>query len=109
MRRSILLGVLLLVAAPFVALALAAFSQHSSPDELSELLRLFLIDETVGLVLGFAAYWLVLRMGFGGISGKVALGYALSVGVTALVIMLVSMPMFISKHDAQFLLVLLAF
>lgn len=77
--------------------------------ELVELLRLFLIAETIALVFGFAAYYVVLRMGIGGISGKVALGYALCVGVTAMVILLVSMPMFISTHDAQFLLVLLVF
>lgn len=109
MRYSLIFGLLLLLAAPLVALALAAFWLRSPTDELFELLRLFLIGESVSLLLGFAAYWLVLRLGIGGISGKVSLGYALCVGVTGLVIMLVSMPMFISKHDAQFLLVLLAF
>lgn len=109
MRRSLVLGILLIAAAPFLALALARAWLGSPPDELVELLRLFLIGETIALVLGFVAYWIVLRVGIGGISGKVALGYALCVGVAALVIMLVSMPMFISKHDANFLMVLLAF
>ncbi len=109
MRRSLSFGILLLLAAPIVALVLARVWLGSPLDELYELLRLFVIGESVGLLFGFAAYWLVLRAGIGGISSKVALGYALCVGVTALVIMLVSMPMFISKHDANFLLVLLAF
>lgn len=109
MSRSLTFGIFLLLAAPLVALALAAFWLRSPTAELFELLRLFLIGESVSLLVGFAAYWVVLRLGIGGISGKVSLGYALCVGVTGLVIMLVSMPMFISKHDAQFLLVLLAF
>lgn len=109
MHRSLVFGILLIAAAPFLALALARAWLGSPPDELVELLRLFLIGEAAALVLGFVAYWVVLRVGIGGISGKVALGYALCVGVAALVIMLVSMPMFISKHDANFLMVLLAF
>lgn len=109
MRNSLILGILLLLAAPFLALALAAYLLHAAPDELYELLRLFIIGESLPLLLGFAVYWFVLRMGLGGIRGKVALGYALCVGVAASVIMLVSMPMFISQHDARFLLVLLFF
>lgn len=109
MRRSLSLGILLLIVAPLAALALARLWLGAPMGELMELLRLFLIAESVALVLGFAAYYVVLRVGIGGISGKVALGYALCVGVTAMVILLVSMPMFISTHDAQFLLVLLAF
>ncbi len=109
MRRSLTLGIILLIAAPLAALALARAWLGAPMGELVELLRLFLIAETIALVFGFAAYYVVLRMGIGGISGKVALGYALCVGVTAMVILLVSMPMFISTHDAQFLLVLLVF
>ncbi|MBI4674311.1 MAG: HAMP domain-containing protein [Chloroflexi bacterium] len=109
MLRSLALGILLLLAAPLAALALAAVWLRAPIGELLELTRLFLIAEIVALLLGFVAYWFVLRVGRGGISSKVALGYALSVGVTALVILLVSMPMFISTHDAQFLLVLLVF
>lgn len=109
MLRSLAFGILLLIAAPFAALALAAVWLRAPTGELLELARLFLIGESVALLLGFVAYWVVLRMGLGGISAKIALGYALSVGVTALVILLVSMPMFISTHDAQFLLVLLVF
>ncbi|HZQ08760.1 MAG TPA: ATP-binding protein, partial [Anaerolineae bacterium] len=108
-RREFILGVVLLILAPLAALGLAAFWLGESPSGLIELTRLFLIAEAVALALGIAAYWLVLRLGIGGINGKVALGYALCVGVTALVILLVSMPMFISEHDAQFLLVLLVF
>lgn len=109
MRRAYVFGILLLLTAPVAALALAAYLLRPPPTELYELLRLFVIGEAIALVLGFAIYWFVLRMGLGGISGKVALGYALCVGVAALVIMLVSMPMFISKHDAQFLMILLVF
>ncbi|TAH51771.1 MAG: HAMP domain-containing histidine kinase [Chloroflexota bacterium] len=109
MRRSLTFGIILLIAAPLAALALARAWLGAPMGELVELLRLFLIAETIALVFGFAAYYVVLRMGIGGISGKVALGYALCVGVTAMVILLVSMPMFISTHDAQFLLVLLVF
>ncbi len=109
MRRSLTFGILLLVAAPLAALLLARVWLGSPPGELLELTRLFLIAESAALILGFAAYYAVLRAGIGGISGKVALGYALCVGVTAIVILLVSMPMFISTHDAQFLLVLLVF
>jgi signal transduction histidine kinase len=109
MRRDHALGILLLLLAPPAALVLAAFWLGSPPAELAELARLFIIAELVALGVGAGAYWLVLRMGMGGITGKVALGYALCVGVTGLVITLVSMPMFISTHDAQFLLVLLVF
>lgn len=107
--RSLVFGILLILAAPLAALALARVWLGAPMGELLELTRLFLIAESVALLLGFAAYYLVLRMGIGGISGKIALGYALCVGVTALAILLVSMPMFISTHDAQFLLVLLVF
>lgn len=109
MRREFVFGIVLLVLAPIAALLLAAGWLHAPPGELVELTRLFLIAEAIALAVGFLAYWLVLRAGVGGISGKVSLGYALSVGVTALVILLVSMPMFISPRDAQFLLVLLVF
>jgi signal transduction histidine kinase len=109
MRRFLSPGILLLVLAPLAALGLARLWLGAPVSELLELLRLFLIAETIALVLGFAAYFVVLRLGVGGITGKVALGYALCVGVTALVILLVSMPMFLSPHDAQFLLVLLVF
>lgn len=109
MRRPFALGIILLVAAPLFALALARLWLGAAMSELMVLMRLFLIAETVALVVGFAAYYIVLRMGIGGITGKIALGYALCVGVTAMVILLVSMPMFISAHDAQFLLILLVF
>jgi signal transduction histidine kinase len=95
--------------APLAALALAATWLRSPPGELLELARLFVIAEAVALALGYLLYRLILLAGVGGISNKVALGYALSVGVTALVIALVSMPMFLSTHDAQFLMVLLVF
>lgn len=109
MRRELALGLALLLVAPFAALAFAAAWLGASASDLVELTRLFLIAEVVALTLGFAAYRIVLHFRLGGINAKVALGYALSVGVTALVIFLVSMPMFISPHDAQFLLVLLVF
>lgn len=109
MRREFFFGILLLLLAPIAALALAAVWLRAPLGELVEMTRLFLIAEIVALGLGFAAYWIVMRVGLGGISSKVALGYALCMGVTALAILLVSMPMFISTHDAQFLLVLLLF
>ncbi len=109
MRRSLVFGIVLLIAAPLAALLLARLWLGSPLGELIELTRLFLIAEIAALMVGFAAYYLVLRLGIGGISSKIALGYALCVGVTAMVILLVSMPMFISTHDAQFLLVLLVF
>src|SRR5689334_509473 len=109
MRRAYALGIILLILAPLASLAVAALWLGESPKGLMELTRLFLIAEAVALAFGVIAYWLVLRLGIGGINGKVALGYALCVGVTALAIFLVSMPMFISEHDAQFLLVLLVF
>lgn len=109
MQRALAFGIFLLLLAPLVSLALAAAWLGSSVGELVELARLLVIAEVIAVALGYGAYRLVLRAGIGGIGGKVALGYALSVGVTALVILLVSMPMFISTHDAQFLLVLLVF
>lgn len=109
MPRSVAIGIILLVAAPLVALGVARLWLGAPIGELLELMRLFLIAETVALLLGFLVYYVVLRMGIGGINGKIALGYALCVGVTALVITLVSMPMFISTHDANFLMVLLVF
>lgn len=109
MGRGTRLGLALLLLAPIVALLIAAVWLGAPTSDLLELTRLFLIAEAAALLLGFAGYWVILRIGIGGINGKVALGYALCVGITALVILLVSMPMFISKHDAEFLLVLLVF
>lgn len=107
--RDIVFGISLLVIAPLAALVLAAVWLHSPGSELVELARLLAIGEIVALALGYLSYWLILRWRLGGINGKVSLGYAISVGVTALVIMLVTMPMFISPHDAQFLMVVLVF
>lgn len=109
MRRAYTFGIVLLILAPLASLGLAAVWLGESPKGLIELTRLFLIAEVVALAFGFAVNWLVLRLGIGSINGKVALGYALCVGVTALAIFLVSMPMFISEQDAHFLLVLLVF
>lgn len=109
MRRELILGSLLVLVAPATALLLAALWLQAPDNELLELARLLIIAELVALALGYLAYWLILRLGIGSINGKVALGYGLSVGVTALTILLVSMPMFISPHDARFLLVLLVF
>lgn len=109
MRRDIAFGISLLIVAPLAALLLAAVWLRAPGSELVELARLLAIGEIVALAIGYLSYWLSLRWRLGGINGKVSLGYALAVGVTALVIMLVTMPMFISPHDAQFLMVVLVF
>lgn len=109
MRRETLLAAVLLVLAPVAALALAGIWLHENAQDLIELAQIFLIAEIVALAAGYFAYRAILRLRLGGIHAKLALGYALCIAVTALIVTMVSMPMFLSHHDAQFLLVILLF
>lgn len=109
MRRETFLAAVLLVLAPVVALALAGIWLHENAQDLIELAQIFLVAEIVALAAGYFAYRAILRLRLGGIHAKLALGYALCIGVTALIVTMVSMPMFLSHHDAQFLLVILLF
>jgi two-component system, OmpR family, sensor histidine kinase SaeS len=109
MRREILLLVALLVAAPLIALGLAVVFLHEPLRALVAFARIFVFSEFVSLAFGYLAYRAILQLRVAGIHLKVALGYALGFGITALNIILVSMPMFISSQDADLLIVLLVF
>ena len=109
MRREILFFIGLLIIAPLAAMALALLLLHPVAQELADLAQIFVGAEAVALVLGFVAYRAIMQLRLANIQVKVALGYALGFGITALIVMLVSMPMFISAHDLDFLLVVLVF
>ncbi len=109
MRREIFFFSALLIIAPLAALGLAAWWLREPSSALFELAQLLILAEVSSLALGYVAYRAILRFRIASVHVKVALGYAVGLGVTALIIILVSMPMFLSEHDVQFLLVLLVF
>ncbi|MBI5302163.1 MAG: HAMP domain-containing histidine kinase [Chloroflexi bacterium] len=104
-----MLFVVLWILAPVGALALAAFWLGASRDDLIFLAQIFLVSETVSLALGWAAYRVGLRLGIASVQLKIALTFALGLGVTLLNILFASMPMFLSAHDSGLLIVLLFF
>ncbi len=109
MRREILIVLALLLLAPLAAVLLAWVWLQEPPSALFEIARIFVFSEGLSLVLAYLAYRAILHLRIAGIQLKVALGYALSFGITALNITLISMLMFISPHDVNFLIVVLVF
>ncbi len=101
--------VVLWLLAPLSALALAAFWLHAPAADLQVLAQIFVASEALSIVLGWAADRLSLRLGLASVQLKIALTFALGLGVTLLNVLFVSIPMFISAHDSGLLLVLLFF
>jgi signal transduction histidine kinase len=108
-RREILIVPAFLLLAPLAAVLLAWVWLQEPPSALFEIARIFVFSEGLSLVLAYLAYRAILHLRIAGIQLKVALGYALSFGITALNITLISMLMFISPHDVNFLIVVLVF
>ena len=105
MMRFLILWIL----APLSALALAAGWLHAPMSDLVVLAQIFVLAEVLSLALGWAVYRLSLRLGLASVQLKIALTFALGIGVTLLNVLFVSVPMFISAHDSSLLIVLLFF
>ena len=98
--------VVLWLIAPLSALALAALWLHAPSSDLWVLAQIFIASEILSLVFGWTIYRLSLRSGLASIQLKIALTFALGLGVTLFYVLFVSIPMFISAHDSELLLVL---
>lgn len=109
MRRDLVLPLITLIVAPLLALVLALGWLHERVDALPLLAQFFLLSEFVSLAIGILAYRLSTRLRLSSIHLKMALAYALGLMVMLINIVLVSMPMFISEHDAKFLIVMIVF
>ena len=109
MRRDLVLPLITLIVAPLLALVLALGWLHERVDALPLLAQFFLLSEFVSLAIGILAYRLSARLRLSSIHLKMALAYALGLMVMLINIVLVSMPMFISEHDAKFLIVMIVF
>ncbi|HEX9074684.1 MAG TPA: HAMP domain-containing sensor histidine kinase [Anaerolineae bacterium] len=101
--------ILLWILAPLCALALAAFWLQAPAADLPVLAQILVISEVLSIGLGWAAYRVGLRFRLATVQLKIALTFALGLGVTLLNILFVSIPMFLSAHDSGLLLVLLFF
>ncbi len=101
--------VALWILAPVVAMALAALWLRPPAADLVLLAEILIGSEVLSLALGWGAYRLSLRRRLASVQVKIALTFALGLGVTLLNVLFVSIPMFISAHDSGLLLVLLAF
>jgi methyl-accepting chemotaxis protein len=108
-KRDIRFAQVSLVLAPLTVLLLAWAWLQEPPSAHIQIAAIFILSEALSLALGFIAYRAILHLRLAGIQLKVALGYVLSFGIMALNIMLVAMPMFISPHDVDFLIVVVIF
>ena len=108
-KQSAAILIALWILAPLVTLGLAVRWLNAPASELVTLAQILLVSETLSLALGYAIYRLSERLRLATVHLKIALTYALGLGVTLLNILFVSMPMFISEHDSTFLLVLIVF
>jgi signal transduction histidine kinase len=97
------------ILAPLSALALAAWWLRAPISDLQILGQIFILSEGLSLALGWSAYRLSLRLGLASVQLKIALTFALGLGVTLLNVLFASIPMFISAHDSGLLIVLLFF
>ncbi len=95
--------------APIVALGLAALWLQAPFGDLVLLAEILFASEVISLALGWLAYRLSLRLRLANVQLKIALTFALGLGVTLLNILFVSIPMFLSAHDSGLLLILLLF
>ncbi len=101
--------IILWILAPLSALGLAAFWLRAPLADLQVLAQIFILSEVVSLALGWAAYRLSLRLRLASVQVKVALTFALGLGVTLINVLFGSMQMFLSAHDSGLLIVLLFF
>lgn len=108
-RRDLVLPLVTLIIAPILALVLALVWLSERVDALPLLAQFFLLSEFVSLAIGILAFQLSQRLRLSSIHLKIALAYALGLAVMLINILLVSMPMFISEHDAKFLIVMIVF
>ncbi len=108
-RRDLLLSGALLATAPLLALLLAWRILREPGTTLLAIGEILVFSEALSLTLAYAIYRAVGRLGLASIHLKLALGYALGFGITALNIILVSLPMFIEPRDVSLLIVLLVF
>jgi signal transduction histidine kinase len=104
-----MLVLLLWILAPVCALALAAFWFQAPAADLPVLAEILVVSEVLSIAFGWAAYRVGLRFRLASVQLKIALTFALGLGVTLLNILFVSMPMFIEPHDSGLLIVLLFF
>lgn len=103
------LSILLWMLAPLVALGLAAGWLGAPREDLLFLAQIFVASETSSLALGWAIYRASLRLRLARVQVKIALTFALGLGITLLNILFASVPMFLSAHDSGLLIVLLVF
>ncbi|MBI5653142.1 MAG: HAMP domain-containing protein [Chloroflexi bacterium] len=103
------LSILLWIFAPIIALALAMFWLGAPRDDVVFLAQIFIASETTSLALGWAIYRASLRWRLARVQVKIALTFALGLGITLLNILFASVPMFLSAHDSGLLIVLLVF
>ncbi len=101
--------ILLWLLAPILALALAVWWLGAPINDLQLLAQILVASEILSLALGWGIYRLSQRQRFASVHLKIALTFALGLGITVLNIVFVSIPMFLSKHDSTLLLILLAF
>ena len=101
--------VLFWIIAPVIALTLASVWLGASFSDLQLLAEILIVSEIVSLALGWGIYRLSQQRRFASVHLKIALTFALGLGVTMLNIVFVSTQMFINKHDSTLLLILLAF
>lgn len=97
------------IVAPIIALALAAWFLGASSGDLQLLAQILIVSEILSLALAWGVYRLSQRTRIASIHLKIALTFALGLGVVLLNILFVSMQMFINRHDSLLLLILLAF
>ena len=103
------LAILLWILAPIIALTLAMYWLGAPRNDVIFLAQIFVASETTSLALGWAIYRASLRWRLAGVQVKIALTFALGLGITLLNILFASVPMFLSAHDSGLLIVLLVF
>ncbi len=104
-----MLFILLWLLAPLITLALTMLILGAAITDLQLLAQILFASEALTLALGFVAYRVVQRGRRASVNLKIALTFALGLGITFLNILFVSIPMFISKQDTALLSILLVF
>lgn len=100
---------ILWAAAPVIALGLAGVLLGTPVADLGVLAQFLILSEAISLGLAWVALRVMRRLGVGGVQAKMALTYALGVAIVVINVVLSSMLMFFSSHDAGLLIVLLLF
>lgn len=97
------------LAAPLVALLLSRLWLDASAAELRAIGGILIVSQIVSIALAWGAFRAGSRLGRASVHFKVALTFALGLGIMLFNILLVSSQMFLSPHDSTLLLVLLVF